>query len=180
MSELPPDASINTTPTTPPSSEAEAIVQELVRPEHEVPEQLPLEEQDKEGHKLRLAEITIQRTGLYDDVKNIWNYIGQLRKADDIFTVADLMPIILKQDLPHYAEYVSATRKEPILSYVLENSNPEKVREFDTVVDQVNIFLAAARVDSQSGGSQTDFYAEKMLNLYDQAMALIKGDGENA
>lgn len=158
------------------------VVHEHAQPEQEAPEELSQEgqEADKDGYKLRLAEITIQRTGLYDDVKNIWNSIGLLRNADDVFPASQLMPILLKQDLPHYTEYVSATRKEPILSYILENSNQKKVREFDGLVDQANILRADALVDAQSGGTQADFYAEKLLDLCDQAMILIKGDDENA
>ena len=87
-----------------------------------------------------------------------------------------LMPIVLRNEIPHYQEYLLASRTDPVLSYVLEQSDPEKVREFDTLVGQANVYRDAALVNLQSGGTQSDFYAEKLLELSSQAISLIDAE----
>lgn len=69
-------------------------------------------------------------------------------------------------------------KDESIRSYALEHSDPEKVREFDALVDQANAVRAEALADLESGGAHADFYAAQMLALHGQAMALISGTVE--
>jgi hypothetical protein len=127
--------------------------------------------------RLDLAEKSIKRTGLYNDVKNNWNSIGILREVAEDLPASILMPSILKENIQYYEEYMQRyTNNESLYNYVIENSNPDKIREFDTLVGQANVLRAAALADLESGGKESAFYISQFLEVYDRAMILINSE----
>lgn len=135
----------------------------------------------RENIRLDLAQKSIEKVGLYDDVKNVWNIIGTLGDLVELYSPTEALEKTLVSEFQHHQEYIESYHGPAITGYVLEHSDSGKVRQFDAFVDQANSIRAQALEDLQTGGAKAPMYIGELLAIHKKAMALINGepvDGE--
>ncbi len=131
---------------------------------------------NQDDPRMNLAEKSILKTGLADDTKGAWNNVGNLAEMADLLSPSEAIKMILVKEVQHYAQYAEEQLGEPIRSYVIENSDPEKVKLFDGLVDRANAVRAEALADLESGSTAASTYIEQLSDLHRQALHLIKGE----
>lgn len=131
---------------------------------------------DQENIRLETAKKTIERTGLYDDTKNVWNIIGTLGDLVDLYPPAEALGRVLADELQHHQEYIEDHHGPLIAGFVLEHSDSVKVQRFDGFVDRANILRTHAFEDLQTSGAKAPMYISELMKIHKKAMALINGE----
>ena len=102
-----------------------------------------LDSEKKPNPRLELAQKTIERTGLYDDVKAVWNSLAELSKVingGDTEYIKMMIPIALGKPFQNYEEYLNSSHiDQELAAYAKEHSDAEKVEEFDGLIALANV-----------------------------------------
>ena len=96
----------------------------------------------KSDPRPELAQRTIERTGLYDDAKAVWNSLAELNaviNSGDIEYIKMMIPISLEKPFQTYEEYLNSPNiDQNLAAYAKEHSDTTKVEEFDGLVAIAN------------------------------------------
>lgn len=109
-------------------------------PPHEV--LIPVDLEKKTDARLKLAETTIERSGLFDDVNAMLNSLAEISKVindGDTGYVKMLIPIALAEPFQTYEGYMlSKYPGQELSEYVIEHSDKGKVARFNALVGIAN------------------------------------------
>lgn len=102
----------------------------------------PVNSEKKPDPRFELAQRTIERTGLYDDAKAVWNQLAELGaviNSGDTEYIKIIASIALKKPFQTYEEYLNSPNiDQNLAAYAREHSDAVKVEEFDGLVAIAN------------------------------------------